>query len=57
MQSEIRQDVLYGNDTDKQKEDMYNTITKDDFLIEAVDNNSATVAQTGNQRIKISITD
>lgn len=57
MQSEIRQDVLYGNDTAKQKEDMYNTITKDDFLIEAVDNNSATVAQTGNQRIKISITD
>ena len=57
MQSEIRQDVLYGNDTAKQKEDMYNTITIDDFLIEAVDNNSATVAQTGNQRIKISITD
>ena len=57
MQSEIRQDALYGNDTAKQKEDMYNTITKDDFLIEAVDNNSATVAQTGNQRIKISITD
>ena len=57
MQSEIRQDVLYGNDTANQKEEMYNTITKDDFLIEAVDNNSATVAQTGNQRIKISITD
>ena len=57
MQSEIRQDALYGNDTAKQKEDMYNTITKDDFLIEAVDNNSATIAQSGNQRIKISITD
>ena len=57
MQSEIRQDVLYGNDTAKQKEDMYNTITIDDFLIEAVDNNSTTIAQSGNQRIKISITD
>ena len=57
MQSEIRQDALYGNDTAKQKEDMYNTITKDDFLIEAVDNNSTTIAQSGNQRIKISITD
>lgn len=57
MQSEIRQDALYGNDTTKQKEEMYNTITKDDFLIEAVDNNSATIAQAGNQRIKISITD
>ena len=57
MQSEIRQDALYGNDTAKQKEDMYNTIEKDDFLIEAVDNNSTTIAQSGNQRIKISITD
>ena len=57
MQSEIRQDALYGNDTANQKEEMYNTITKDDFLIEAVDNNSTTIAQSGNQRIKISITD
>ena len=57
MQSEIRQDALYGNDTAEQKEELYNTITKNDFLIEAVNNDSAASTQLNNQRIKISITE
>lgn len=57
MQSEIRQDALYGNDTAEQKEELYNTITKNDFLIEAVNNDSAVATQLNNQRIKISITE
>lgn len=57
MKSEIRQDALYGNDTAAKKEELYKTITKDDFLIEAVNNDSATAAQLGNQHIKISITE
>ena len=57
MQSEIHQDALYGNDTAAQKEELYNTITKDDFLIEAVNNGPENTAQIGSQRIKISITE
>ncbi len=57
MQSEIRQDALYGNDTEAQKEELYSTITKDDFLIEAVNNGPKNTAQIENQRIKISITE
>ena len=57
IQSEIRQDAIYGSDTAKQKEDMYNTITKEDFLIESINNDSENATQIGNQRIKISFTD
>ena len=57
MQSEIRQDALYGNDTAAQKEELYNTITKNDFLIESVNNGPENTSQLNNQRIKISITE
>lgn len=57
IQSEIRQDALYGNDTAEQKEEMYDTITKNDFLIETVNNEQNNTTHNGHQRIKLSITD
>ena len=57
IQAEIRQDALYGNDTAQQKEEMYDTITRNDFLIETVNNEQDNTTHNGHQRIKLSITD